>query len=245
MAATLFASDVHLSAARPQIVSLFVGLLEKAVNARHLYLLGDCFDQYLGDDDTAPPHAEVITALRKLSDHGVPISIAHGNHDFLIGSGFVEQTGATLLPDHSVIDVAGTQVLVMHGDTLCTDDSEYQAFRAYTRNPDVQKAFLAKTLEERRVEAQQIRVRSKQATRIKADDIMDVNELAVQAAMREHGVHCLLHGHTHRPAVHEFELDGQASRRIVLADWYESDSVLVWDDSGCRFSTAAQLQPSS
>jgi len=239
---TLFASDVHLSAPRPDIVALFVELLTLARHAEHLYLLGDCFDRYLGDDDTTAPHPEIIDALGTLTAHGVPVSITHGNHDFLLGGDFFQRTGCRLLADHTVIDVAGKRVLVMHGDTLCIDDHSYQAFRTYSHDPGNQKSFLAKSLEERILEAEHIRTQSRQATQLKTDDIMDVNQEAVRTTMREHGVSLLLHGHTHRPGIHDFLLDGHDAQRIVLGDWYERDSLLVWDNDGYRFGTVADLR---
>ena len=241
MGTTLFASDVHLSAQRPDIITLFIDLLGRARQVEHLYLLGDCFDRYLGDDDTTAPNPAIIEALRDLTKSGVPVSVVRGNHDFLFGANFSKMTGCTLLPDHCVIEVNGTRVLIMHGDTLCIDDHSYQTFRRYSREPGNQQAFLAKPLEERIVEAEHIRKQSKQATQLKTNDIMDVNQEAVRSAMCEHGVSLLLHGHTHRPAIHNFMIDDEHAKRIVLGDWYERDTLLLWDDNGYRFSTVADL----
>ena len=243
MQPTLFVSDVHLSARRPAIVERFEAFLAgPATAAEHLYLLGDCFDLYLGDDDATPPHPQIIESLKRLTAAGTPVSVLHGNHDFLLGSAFTAATGCELLPDHTVIEVQGERVLVMHGDTLCTDDHEYQAFRAYTRDPATQAQFLAKSLPERLAEAQHIKVQSQQASELKPDDIMDVNPEAVAAAMSEHDVRVLIHGHTHRPAIHELEARGERARRVVLGDWYQQDSVGIWDDNGVRLERVADLE---
>ena len=232
---TLFVSDIHLSAARPSIVEDFVGLLEGAArSARAFYILGDCFDQYLGDDDLTDPHARVIESLGRLTASGVPVSVVYGNHDFLMGSYFEKTTGCRMLEDLTVIDLYGTKTLIMHGDTLCIDDVEYQAFRRYSRDPDNQRAFLDLPLEARKVEAARMRAKSQDRTRLKAEEIMDVNVMAVTQVMRAHGVSHLIHGHTHRRAIHDVDLDGKPGKRIVLGDWYDAGSLLVWDENGYR-----------
>lgn len=239
---TLFVSDVHLNNARANIVRAFLEFLgQKARHADALYILGDLFDEWLGDDDDNPPHAEVSDALAALAATGVPISVVHGNHDFLLGKRFVERTGCRLLGDHTVIDVYGTPTLIMHGDTLCTRDVRYQTFRRITRNAIVKKLFLSMSLASRARRVAGIRRQTRKDVALKADDIMDVTAEAVDDVMRKYGVRHLIHGHTHRPAVHEFTLDGDDATRIVLGDWYEQDSVLIWDESGYRLARIADL----
>jgi UDP-2,3-diacylglucosamine hydrolase len=225
--ATLLISDLHLDEARPHIVDLYTSLLAgEARRADALYILGDLFEAWIGDDDDAPLPARVAQATSALRDSGVPVYFMHGNRDFLLGADYAARAGMTLLTDPTVIEFGGEQVLLMHGDTLCTDDAEYQKFRALVRDPRWQQSFLAKPLAERRAFATQARGESRKHTTMAAADIMDVNQNAVETAMRAHGVRRLIHGHTHRPATHRFDLDGQPAQRIVLGDWYEQDSVL-------------------
>ena len=225
---TLFISDLHLDESRPHIVDAFEHLLAgEARAADALYILGDLFESWIGDDDDAALPARVAQALRRRRDHGVSIHFMHGNRDFLLGADYAARAGLTLLADPSVIELAGERTLLMHGDTLCTDDVDYQRFRARVRDPQWQRAFLARPLAERRAFAAQARGESSRQTAMKAADIMDVNPLAVAATMRAHGVRRLIHGHTHRPATHRFLLDGQPAERIVLGDWYEQASVLT------------------
>lgn len=239
---TLFASDVHLSDARPEAVDAFVAFLAgPARSAAALYLLGDVFDMWLGDDDDRPPHPAVQAALAALTGAGVPVSVVHGNHDFLISDAFAARTGCALLGDETLVDLHGARVLLMHGDTLCTRDTDYQEFRRYTRDPDNQAAFLALPLAARLDQAAAIRHRSQGASRLKPEDIMDVTPDAVVERMRAHRADVLVHGHTHRPGVHPVALGGATGRRIVLGDWYDGDSVLAWDASGCRLSGAGDL----
>lgn len=227
--ATLFISDLHLDETRPHIVELFTRFLaEQARSAKTLYILGDFFESWIGDDDDAALPVRIAPALRALRDSGVPIYFMHGNRDFLLGPDYAARAGMTLLNDPTVIELAGEPTLLMHGDTLCTDDVEYQKFRALTRDPAWQRQFLAKPLTERRAFAAQARGESRRHTAAATPEIMDVNQAAVEAAMRSHGVRRLIHGHTHRPATHRFELDGQPAERIVLGDWYEQSSVLIW-----------------
>jgi UDP-2,3-diacylglucosamine hydrolase len=231
--ATLFISDLHLDPARPDITSQALEFLEaETAGADALYILGDLFEAWVGDDDPEPEKRRVIAALRQLSDAGLPCYFMHGNRDFLVGAGFAAASGCTLLEDPTVIELHGTPVLLMHGDTLCTDDHEYQAFRQMVRNPAWQQVMLAKPLQERLMLAKYLRETSSASMAGKSMEIMDVNQGAVAAAMREHGVYNLLHGHTHRPAVHRFELDGHEAVRIVLGDWYTQGSALSWDADG-------------
>ena len=225
--ATLLISDLHLDAARPQITEQFSQLL--AIDARAadaLYILGDLFESWIGDDDDAPLAQRVAAELRALHDTGVRVYFMHGNRDFLLGEEYARRAGMVLLTDPTVVDLYGERVLLMHGDTLCTDDSEYQKFRTLVRNPDWQRAFLAKPLAERRAFAAMARGESSRQTALKTAEITDVNLDAVQAALRAHGVRTLIHGHTHRPATHVIDLDGVRAERIVLGDWYEQASML-------------------
>lgn len=231
--ATLFISDLHLDSARPDITGQALEFLEAETRgADALYILGDLFEAWVGDDDPEPEKRRVIAALRRLADAGLPCYFMHGNRDFLVGSGFAEASGCTLLADPTVVELYGTRVLLMHGDTLCTDDHEYQAFRQMVRNPAWQQVMLAKPLAERRMLAKHLRETSAASMAGKSMEIMDVNQDAVVAAMREAGVYTLLHGHTHRPAVHRFEADGRDAVRIVLGDWYTQGSALSWDTNG-------------
>ena len=231
--ATLFISDLHLDPARPDITSQALEFLAgEAAGADALYVLGDLFEAWVGDDDPEPEIRRVVAALRALADAGLPCHFMHGNRDFLVGEGFAAESGCKLLADPTVVELHGTKVILMHGDTLCTDDREYQAFRAMVRNQDWQRAMLAKPLVERLALARHLRETSAASMAGKSMEIMDVNQDAVVAAMRRHGVYTLLHGHTHRPAVHRFEVDGNPATRIVLGDWYTQGSVLRWDTGG-------------
>jgi UDP-2,3-diacylglucosamine hydrolase len=225
----LFISDLHLDEARPQIITLFEELLRAdARGAQALYILGDLFESWIGDDDDSELADRVARALAELTGGGTAIFFMHGNRDFLLGDAYARRAGLTLLADPTVIDIDGERTLLMHGDTLCSDDAEYQKFRGIVRDPQWQRAFLAKPLDERRAFAAQARGESRRHTASAKPEIMDVNAAAVAAAMREHGVRRLIHGHTHRPATHRFGLDGRGAERIVLGDWYEQSSVLTW-----------------
>jgi UDP-2,3-diacylglucosamine hydrolase len=236
---TLFISDLHLSAERPAITALFLDFLAGPARAAEaLYILGDLFEYWIGDDVAAqPPYRPLIEALRAVTAGGVPLAVMHGNRDFLLGPGFEQATGCRLLPDPSVIDLYGEPVLLMHGDTLCTDDLPYLKFREMVRNPQWVATFLAKSIPERLAIVRDYRELSKAATADKKPEIMDVNPNAVDTALRTHRVRHLIHGHTHRPAQHVFDLDGHGVRRTVLGDWYEQGSVLTCDASGCTLTT--------
>jgi UDP-2,3-diacylglucosamine hydrolase len=232
---TLFISDLHLEPTRPAITALFLDFLhQRARRAEALYILGDLFEAWIGDDDDAELGYVVAEALRALSDSGTPIFFIHGNRDFLLGARFATISGMQLLPESVVIELAGEPLLLMHGDTLCTDDTGYQKFRAKVRDPAWQAHVLALPLAQRRVLAGQLRETSQQATQQKAADITDVNPAAVDAALRAHGVRHLIHGHTHRPGLHEWTLDGCPARRTVLGDWFARGSVLCRDATGWR-----------
>ncbi len=232
---TLFISDLHLDPRRPRMLALFRRFLAGiGGDCDGLYILGDLFEAWIGDDEDDPALLGVLDELAALSARGVPLAVMHGNRDFLLGEGFAAHTGARLLPDPSVIDLYGRPSLLMHGDTLCTDDLDYQAFRSQVRNRDWQAAFLARPLAERRAIAASLRETSKTETAGKAAEIMDVNADAVARALAEHGVDRLIHGHTHRPATHRLETAGRAAERIVLGDWYQTGNALVCTAEGCR-----------
>ena len=230
---TLFISDLHLDANRPEITALFLSFLtRRAVHAEALYILGDLFEAWIGDDDDSELANTVAAGLSQLSYNSVPVYFIHGNRDFLLGEHYAKRAGLQLLPEHCVIDLYGKPVLIMHGDTLCTDDTDYLAFRAKVRNPAWQQQILALPLAQRWQLAGELRESSQQATRLKAEDITDVNQQAVQHTLHAYQVHSLIHGHTHRPAVHEVDCAGQAARRYVLGDWYEQGSALVCTPKG-------------
>lgn len=240
MPATLFISDLHLSGERPAINERFFEFLRtQAARAAALYVLGDLFEYWIGDDeidaaDGDPLARRVAEALGKLSQAGVGVAFMHGNRDFLVGRRFAESSGARLLADPSVEKIGGVRTLLMHGDTLCTDDHDYQAWRRTARSPEWQREFLAKTLPERRAALQALRAKSKEVVGAKPAEIMDVNDTAVREALRAHGLTRLVHGHTHRPARHVLEVDGRRCERWVLPDWYERGGYLAVDDAGPR-----------
>ncbi|MCB1919969.1 MAG: UDP-2,3-diacylglucosamine diphosphatase [Candidatus Competibacteraceae bacterium] len=237
---TLFISDLHLEPIRPAITTLFLTFLEqRARQAEALYILGDLFEAWIGDDDDSELGQTVASGLRALTGSGVPVYFLHGNRDFLLGERFAAVSGLQLLPESMVIDLAGKQALLLHGDTLCTDDVEYQTFRAQVRDPAWRARTLALPLAQRRALAGQLRETSRQAIQQKAADITDVNRQEVDRVMREHRVERLIHGHTHRPAIHEWTLDGYSMRRIVLGDWYAQGSVLCCGASDWRMESLA------
>jgi len=229
----LFISDLHLEAGTPEIGEQFLGFLDgEAAGADALYILGDLFESWVGDDDPNPHYSTIKAAIRRLVDGGVPVFFMHGNRDFMIGEEFSKETGVTLLDDPEPIDLYGEKVLLSHGDALCIDDVQYQQVRLMTRNPDWQAMMRAKPLEERLALAAAARQESKEYLESVGDDIMDVNQDAVIGTFRKRGVDILLHGHTHRPAVHDIDLGDRHVKRIVLGDWYEQGSVVRWDENG-------------
>ncbi len=217
--ATWFISDLHLQASRPELTRACIDLLDELHGSDALYILGDLFEAWIGDDDDEPWQAELIAALGRLAASGTPLFFLHGNRDFLVGAAFARRCGLTLLPESVVIDLYGRRALLMHGDTLCTEDQDYLAFRNQVRNPLWQQAVLAKPLAERRQLAAMLRNESRTAGAQKALDIMDVTPSEVERALRDAGVDLLIHGHTHRPARHPLLLDGGPAERIVLGDW--------------------------
>ena len=232
---TLFISDLHLSSERPEITDIFINFINtQARHARALYILGDLFEAWLGDDLILPDYQQAITAIKELTASGVPVYIMYGNRDFLMRDAFEKMTGAVLLADETIIDLYGVPTILLHGDTLCTDDVKYQQFRQMVRNPEWQDALLAKSPEERLALAKHYREMSQTETAGKQQDIMDVNQQAVETTMREAHVTQLIHGHTHRPNTHHFTLDDQEVKRIVLSDWYKNGSVLICNAQGCQ-----------
>jgi len=231
----LFISDLHLDAGRPETISRFTNFIEhRAMRARELYILGDLFEAWIGDDEDDPRITPVIDALARLTRAGVPAAVMHGNRDFLLGRRFCATTGCRLLGDYERIEIHGDPVLLTHGDLLCTDDTRYMTLRATMRDPTWQQDFLAKPLAERRAIAADLRRLSATEIAAKPDDIMDVNQATVEETMRRFEVNLLLHGHTHRPAVHRFSLDGRPAARIVLGAWHEQSSIVSWEASGFR-----------
>jgi UDP-2,3-diacylglucosamine hydrolase len=233
---TLFISDLHLDGARPDITGQFLDFLDReARRAQALYILGDLFEAWIGDDDPDPDKRRVLQGLRSITSAGVKTFLIHGNRDFLIGKRFCRETGVELLNDGTLIDVYGRRVLLMHGDLLCTDDHAYQRLRRIVRNPIVQFILRRLSLRQRQRLAERMREGSKEHIKsmdIAAPQIMDVNQDEVRRTFERYGVDCIIHGHTHRPAVHELQIGGQKAVRIVLGDWYEQGSVLRWDEKG-------------
>lgn len=235
---TLFISDLHLEAGRPEIGEQFLSFLgDEARDAEALYILGDLFEVWLGDDDPNPYYTSMKVAIRELTDSGVPVFFMHGNRDFTIGEIFSGETGVEILDDPVIVDLYGQSVLLSHGDALCTDDVQYQQVRAMTRNPEWQAMMLAKSIEERIAFSIQARKDSMAHSNSVSAEIMDVNLEAVVATLRQHGTSIMLHGHTHRPAIHDVDLGNRLATRIVLGDWFEQGSVVRWDENGPRLET--------
>ncbi len=235
---SLFVSDLHLAGNRPDTSALFVHFLEsRARQARAVYILGDLFEVWLGDDMILPGYQPVIRAMKALSDSGVALYLMHGNRDFFMGEHLMQLCGAKLLDDPSLIELDGIPSLLMHGDTLCIDDVEYIKFRAMVRNPQWQSDVLAKSPEERLALAKQFREISETETGNKTEEIMDVNQAEVERMFSSHKVQRLIHGHTHRPAIHDFEFNGRPVQRIVLGDWYRQGSVLACENGQCILET--------
>ncbi len=232
---TLFISDLHLDAARPAIAAQFERFLEEiAPRSEALYILGDLFEYWVGDDGLALPFpCRIAAALRPLAAR-VPVRFMHGNRDFMVAQGFAEATGTEIIADPTVIDLYGQPALLLHGDTLCTDDAPYQAFRARVRDPAWQRAALARPIEERVAIAQGMRSESEGAKQAKAVEIMDVARDAVERAFVESGCDVMIHGHTHRPGRHEYRVGGRDRVRWVLPDWYERGGYLEASPAGIR-----------
>ncbi len=235
---TLFISDLHLDQTRPHITALLSTLLaHEAEHLDALYILGDLFEAWIGDDSADAVGEQFVAALAPLREARRPCFFMHGNRDFLLGEDFARRAGMTLLPDPCVIDLHGTPTLLMHGDSLCTDDAPYQAFRSQSRSAAWQRGFLSRSIGERQAFAAEARAESQRYTRSVTDAITDVNADAVSSALRDHKVLRLIHGHTHRPAVHDLQLGGQPAQRIVLGDWYKQGSVLRVDADRCELES--------
>ncbi|NTV10691.1 MAG: UDP-2,3-diacylglucosamine diphosphatase [Zoogloea sp.] len=238
-----FISDLHLSSDRPALAGLFERYLsEIAPTAAGLYILGDLFEYWAGDDDLAEPfNARMCAALATLAARGTRVRFQVGNRDFLASAGFAAAAGLELIPDPCPIDLDGSAMLLAHGDALCTDDQAYQAFRRQVRDPQWQAGFLTQPLAVRKQIIAGVRMQSEASKQEKASSIMDVNAEAVASLLREHGYPRLIHGHTHRPATHLFEVDGHACERWVLADWHdERGEYLEWN--GAALTRHAVLQ---
>jgi UDP-2,3-diacylglucosamine hydrolase len=245
---TSFVSDLHLDPARPRLLDLFLRFLrDEAVGADALYILGDLFEYWVGDDDPQPTGAAVADALAELTRCGVPVFFLRGNRDFLLGEDFARRCGMRILPDPCVIALYGKPTLLMHGDALCTDDAAYQAFRRQTRDPAWQEQFLSQPLAARIAFAQAARAKSiehQQAVRGESavegkEDITDVSPATVEFMLARFGIATLIHGHTHRPAIHQLAVGGMPRTRVVLGDWYEQGSVLRVDADGMALSALA------
>jgi UDP-2,3-diacylglucosamine hydrolase len=231
---TLFLSDLHLSPERPAALAAFHAFASgPARAAAAVYILGDLFDWWVGDDQIAVPFvASVVASLRGITSAGIPLFVAHGNRDFLLGERFAQATGAALLPDFVVVDLHGTRTLLCHGDELCTDDTEYQAYRARMRDPQTQARLLRLPYFVRRAIAWWLQRKSRNEKALKPESIMDVADTAVVAALARHDARRMIHGHTHRPARHEHQVDGSVRERFVLADWHDRGHYIAVDDTG-------------
>ncbi len=233
---TLFVSDLHLDPARPHTLGQFLELLAAPPDpVERLYILGDLFEAWIGDDAVPEHLAPLEAALARLADAGARIFFQHGNRDFLLGPDYARRLHTELLPEAAVIDLYGRPALLMHGDALCIDDDEYQRFRALVRDPAWQARVLALPVPERLALAAELRETSRAANQTKTEDIMDVNPGEVRRVMEEHGVDLLIHGHTHRPGRHRIPLARGVGERIVLGDWHHGPSHLYWHpDNGPR-----------
>lgn len=237
---TLFISDLHLDAERPAVTELFGAFMQRqAMAADALYILGDLFEAWVGDDDPSETGAYVAARIREVADAGVPVFFIRGNRDFLLGDTFARRAGMRILPDPAVVMLYGKPAILMHGDLLCTSDTAYQAFRAQTRHPAWQAQFLAQPLAARLAFAAQARAASaahqgglKRDDKAQFETLTDVAPETVDATLARFGIDTLIHGHTHRPAIHALAIGDRACRRIVLGDWYEQGSVLRVEPDG-------------
>ena len=247
MTATLFISDLHLSSGDPDSLKRFQRFIARtALKAQALYILGDLFEAWVGDDDLAEPtNKAVLQSLRRLSDAGIPVHIMHGNRDFLLGQDFMAACGAHLITEPCLIDLHGSPTLLMHGDSYCIDDQPYQEFRRKVRTPAWQADFLARPLAERKAIAQGLRQDSRESQSGKTLAILDVNPDAVAQSLRDMGYPRLIHGHTHRPAHHVFIVDGIECERWVLPDWYTDGGYLACGPSGCALYALSEAPHST
>lgn len=235
---TLFISDLHLHESRPQITRAFFHFLHtQAIDAESLYILGDFFDAWIGDDDDAELPQQVANELLALTRNGVTIYFMHGNRDFLLGDSYAKKSGMIIIPEGTVIDLYGTATLLVHGDALCTDDKDYQAFRAMVRSAQWQQQVLAQPLAARRALAAQLRDKSQSMNSLKAADIMDVTPAEVVKQMEEAKVQVMIHGHTHRPARHKLLANNRPAERIVLGDWHDFAWCIRADSNGMELKS--------
>lgn len=236
---TLFISDLHLSEDQPLVTQLFLKFTSHtAREAEALYILGDLFEYWAGDDDRNTVfHQQIISAIREVSLQGTPVFIMHGNRDFLMDEQLAMECHATLLTDPVLIDLYGTSTLLTHGDALCTDDTGYQAFRQQVRQPAWRNNFLAQPLTQRKAQIEQLRKMSEDQKQTKSLDIMDVNLTSVADLFRAHHYPRLIHGHTHRQKHHQHDVDGRVCDRWVLGDWHSTGNALRCDAAGCSFQT--------
>ncbi|WP_305417358.1 UDP-2,3-diacylglucosamine diphosphatase [Photobacterium leiognathi] len=243
---TLFISDLHLSASRPDMTDCFLRFMaEDTANIDALYVLGDLFEMWIGDDEESPFLQQIKQAFKTLTDSGIPCYFVHGNRDFLIGKRFSQQTGVQLLPEHSVVDLYGKPTLILHGDTLCIEDEAYQRYRKKVHNKFIQWLFFRIPLSKRIQIGEKFRNNSSKNNQMKNQSIMDVTASEVVRVMKEFHVDQMIHGHTHRPDIHSLTIDDKPATRIVLGDWYEHGSVLVVTPDGYQLETRAFDQSQS
>lgn len=230
---TLFISDLHLEVNCPKITHTFLSFLrDSGSSIDAIYILGDLFEAWIGDDDHSPYHQQIIQALQSVTQKGLSIYLIHGNRDFLLGKKFFNATGCKLLPDEQVINLYQTNVLLMHGDILCTRDTTYLKLRKKVRNKWIQKLFLLLPLFVRRKIVKKMRETSIRYMQSATPEIMDVTQVEVERIMQKHNVQCLIHGHTHRPGMHSFILNHHTATRMVLGAWHDKGNALVWDETG-------------
>ncbi|WP_318435218.1 UDP-2,3-diacylglucosamine diphosphatase [Photobacterium leiognathi] len=243
---TLFISDLHLSASRPDMTDCFLRFMtEDTANIDALYVLGDLFEMWIGDDEESPFLQQIKQAFKALTDSGIPCYFVHGNRDFLIGKRFSQQTGVQLLPEHSVVDLYGKPTLILHGDTLCIEDEAYQRYRKKVHNKFIQWLFFRIPLSKRIQIGEKFRNNSSKNNQMKSQSIMDVTASEVVRVMEEFHVDQMIHGHTHRPDIHSLTVNDKPATRIVLGDWYEHGSVLVVTPDGYQLETRAFDQSQS
>jgi len=238
---TFFISDIHISAEQPEICKQLIDFLEnQAQESEALYILGDLFEYWLGDDDPNPEYKKIKLALRKFSNKNIPTYFLHGNRDFLIGELFAHETNITILPDPSIIELYNDKILISHGDIFCTDDIQYQHIRKQTKDPNWQKMILKKSLKERKKFAYEARRKSLKHIQDANEILMDVNQTEINKTFKKYGLNKIIHGHTHKPAIHNSMINGESCKRIVLGDWYEQGSVLEWNQSGPKLITLSR-----
>ncbi|WP_189377248.1 UDP-2,3-diacylglucosamine diphosphatase [Thalassotalea profundi] len=236
---TYFIADLHLAQNRPDITACFLSFLKTdALNAQTLYILGDLFEYWIGDDDDSPFVAEIAQGLKQLADNGTAIYFIHGNRDFLLGKKYAQKAGMILLPEIDTINLHDQKIIIMHGDTLCTQDVGYQKFRKKSRSWWWQAMIKSLPLFVRRKIAEDYRKKSASATAMKSQEIMDVTDSEVVNSLSEHNSLLMIHGHTHRPNIHNVNVNGKQAKRIVLGDWYEQGSWLKFDKNGYQLLNA-------